>query len=57
MFFTATPIEERGQAYDSDTQYCRSTLIHDFLYHSWPELSPMEKKVHANKMGRGRFAH
>jgi hypothetical protein len=49
MFFTATPIEERGQAYDSDTQYCRSTLIHDFLYHSWPELSRTEKKYMLTK--------
>jgi hypothetical protein len=49
MFFTATPIEERGKAYDSDTQYCRSTLIHDFLYHSWPELSGTEKKYMLTK--------
>jgi hypothetical protein len=49
MFFTATPIEERGQVYNSDTQYGRSTLIYDILYHSWPDLSPAEKKYMLTK--------
>jgi hypothetical protein len=47
LFFTATPIAE--QAYDSETQYCRSTLIHDILMHSWSSLSAPEKEYMLTK--------
>ena len=44
LFFTATPPQDTALAYNSETQYCRSTLIHDILLHSWPLLNSKEKK-------------
>ena len=52
MFFTAMPAmpnEHTAMAYDSDTQYCRSTIIHDILFHTWPSLSPEEKEYMLKK--------
>jgi hypothetical protein len=47
MFFTATPIN--AQEYDSETQYCRSTIIHDFLVNSWINLTSNEKEYMLTK--------
>jgi hypothetical protein len=47
MFFTATPIN--AQEYNSETQYCRSTIIHDILVDSWIKLSPNEKEYMLTK--------
>jgi hypothetical protein len=44
LFFTATPNQDLDLSYDSETQYCRSTIIHDILLHSWPYLTPEEKQ-------------
>ena len=49
LFFTGTPNDEVGSAYDSDTQYCRSTIIHDILLFSWPLLTKKEKKYMLTK--------
>jgi hypothetical protein len=49
LFFTATPVEDTAIAYNTDTQYCRSTIIHDILYHTWPSLSPSEKDFFLRK--------
>ena len=43
MFLTATPTTEIALAYNSDTQYCRSTLFHDILAHSWLSLNSTMK--------------
>ena len=43
LFLTATHETQLASAYDSETQYCRSTIIHDILFHSWPSLNPKEK--------------
>ena len=48
-FFTATPVDAKEQAYDSETQYCRSTLIHDILVHSWTALDTKEKQYMLRK--------
>ena len=47
LFFTATPIAE--PAYDSETQYCQSTIIHDILLHSWHTLSSTERQYMLTK--------
>ena len=47
LFFTATPIV--AQAYDSETQYCQTTIIHDILLHSWPYLSSTEREYMLTK--------
>ena len=49
MFFMATPNEHAAMAYDSETQYCRSTIIHDILFHTWPSLNPTEKEYMLKK--------
>ena len=43
MFFTATPKTDIALAYNSDAQYCRSTLFHDILLHSWVALNSTMK--------------
>ena len=43
IFFTATPKTDIALAYNSDTQYCRSTIFHDILVHSWLALNSTMK--------------
>jgi hypothetical protein len=57
LFFTATPIADLALAYDSEIQYCRSSLIHDFLLHSWPTLLPTEKVYFLNKWKTVGLSH
>ena len=49
LFFTATPKENTAITYNSDTQYCRTTIIHDILFYIWPSLSPTEKEYMLRK--------
>ena len=43
MFFTATPTTDIAMAYNLNIQYCRSTLFHDILVHSWLALNSTMK--------------
>jgi hypothetical protein len=49
MFFTATPKGNTAIAYNADTQYCRTTIIGDILFYTWPSLDPEEKKYMLRK--------
>jgi hypothetical protein len=41
LFFTATPKDDT--AYNPETQYCRTTLVAEFLIATWPVLTPDER--------------
>ena len=49
LFFTATPNEDTAKAYDSERQYCRTTIICDILMYSWLTLEPTEKEYMLSK--------
>ena len=49
LFFTATPKEDTAQAYNSETQYCCTTIIYDILFYSWLTLEPSEKEYMLSK--------
>ena len=49
MFFTATPNTDIALAYNSETQYCRSTIFHDILLHSWLKLNSTMKAYMLSK--------
>jgi hypothetical protein len=52
IFFTGTPEEDKAKAYNTETQYCRSTLIHDILLGSWPFLDASEKEYMLGKWAK-----
>jgi hypothetical protein len=49
MFFTATPNEDQENAYSSETQYCRTTIIQDILVYTWPYIGTREKQYMLTK--------
>ena len=48
LFFTATPKED-SVVYNPEIQYCRTTLVAEFLIHTWPQLTPNERKYMLSK--------
>ena len=57
MFFTATHNQDIYLAHDLETQYCRSTIIHDILVHSWPSLNAKEKQYILTKWENVGLCH
>jgi hypothetical protein len=42
LFFTATPKDDSA-VYNPETQFCRTTLVAEFLIATWPDLTPDER--------------
>jgi hypothetical protein len=41
LFFTATPKDD--SAYNPEIQFCRTTLVAEFMIVAWPKLTPQER--------------
>ena len=48
LFFTATPKDDTA-VYNPEVQYCRTTLVAEFLIHTWPQLTPDEREYMLSK--------
>jgi hypothetical protein len=49
LFFAASTPKDDSAVYNPEIQYCRTPLVAEFLFHTWPQLTPDKRTYMLSK--------